>query len=72
MVGKQETGEEREERRRKRERGEKERNSGGLVPIAASPKNGPHGTNVAHYVREGASFFAGDTEARRGWPPPSR
>lgn len=67
MVGKQQTGEEREERRRKRER-----NSGGLVPIAASPKNGPHGTNVAHYVREGASFFAGDTEARRGWPPPSR
>lgn len=67
MVGKQETDEEREERRRKRER-----NSGGLVPIAASPKNGPHGTNVAHYVREGASFFAGDTEARRGWPPPSR
>lgn len=69
MVGKQETGEEREGRRRKTE---KERNSGGLVPIAASPKNGPHGTNVAHYVREGASFFAGDTEARRGWPPPSR
>lgn len=60
--GNQEAEGERKTERRKRRRGRERERVDCKVPIASSRKNGPHGENVAHYAREGASFFAGYPE----------
>lgn len=61
--GNQEAGRKKNRAKKKKKRKrERESRVDCKVPIASSRKNGPHGENVAHYAREGASFFAGYPE----------